>query len=262
MRKFVHLYGISPVQQCLSHNNRECKVLYIKDTKTSPRLKKIAQSAQNRHIPVKRVDTHQLGIMAGTKLHQGVVLVCSERNVVSLREFLESSAILPQKLLVALDQLEDPQNIGSIIRTAAFLGADGLITLGKKAAPLSPAVSKASAGALEYFPIVRVPNLSECLVNLRKEAFSIVGTGSDDSMDYRETPITDYMVLVLGNEGQGLRRLTRNRCDYIVHIPGSQTTDSLNVGAAGAILMQHFIQQMASSPKHKGPNDIYKFQGV
>ncbi len=244
MSEFVHLYGIRPVQQCLSYKNRICRTLYVKDKGDSPRLKRIVESALLRDIPVKRANAHRLGTMAGTKTHQGAVLVCSELNVLTPEEFLEAGAASPKKLLVALDRLEDPQNVGAIIRTAAFLGASGLIVLEKKAAPLSPAVSKASAGALESFPIIRVPNLSQCLAIFRREAYSVVGSSADASMDYRQVPVTDHMVLVLGNESQGLRRLTQSRCDYIIRISGSRTADSLNVGAAGAILIQHLTQHI------------------
>lgn len=147
-----------------------------------------------------------------------------------------------KKLLIALDQIEDPQNVGAIIRSAAFLGADGLITLRNHAAPLSATVSKASAGALEHFPIIQVANLSECLQTLKKEGFTVLGAMmGEDSIDFKTAPVTDFMVLVLGNEGQGLRNLTQKRCDFLVYIPGKESTESLNVSAAAAILIQNLV---------------------
>ena len=255
----VHLYGISPVMQCLLHNSRKCQTLYVKE-KGSARIGEVEELARKRNLPVRRVDAHRLGLLAGTKRHQGVVLACGELKINTLDDFLRSGTELPKKLLVALDRLEDPQNVGAIVRTAAFLGASGLITVGKRVPPLGSTVSKASAGALEHFPIFQAPNLAECLAKLKREAFSIVGSSSDGSTDFRATPITDYMVLVLGNEGQGLRRLTQDRCDHIVRIPGARSFDSLNVGAACAILLQHLAQRIFQ-PRPAG-SEMEKLQKI
>ena len=115
----------------------------------------------------------------------------------------------PRSLVVALDQVEDPQNLGGIARSAAFLGADALILHRAHSAPLSPAASKASAGALEFFPVIEVPNLSNALQTLQKENFFVYGAALEDAVDYREVDRADRAVLVLGSEGEGLRSLTR-----------------------------------------------------
>lgn len=240
----IYLYGVSPVQQCLLHDNRQCFELYLKaGKKQSPRHREILDLAQKQKIPVKFVDSHDLGRLSGSKLNQGVVLRCSELRKLSLDDFIEHGVSASSRcLLVALDQLEDPQNVGAVIRSAAFLGASGIITLRNHSAPLSPSVSKASAGALEYFPIIEVTNLSDTLLKLKKEGFYILGsTLSTDSVRFKQLPLTEAMVLVMGNEGQGLRRLTEKRCDELVHIPGKKETESLNVSAAAAILIQHLV---------------------
>lgn len=237
----VYLYGIAPVQQCLLHDNRTCYELLVKqsDSKT-PRLKEVIALAARKKIPVRPVDPQTLGRLSNTKLHQGVVLGCSALKTRTLDDFLEGMPGNSRQLLIALDQVEDPQNVGAIIRSAAFLGASCLITLKDHAAPLSVTVSKASARALEYFPIIEVTNLSETLQSLKKAGFQVIGaTLGEDSIPFQEIPKTDWMVLVLGNEGQGLRRLTEKRCDLLVHIPGKKQTESLNVSAAAAILIQH-----------------------
>lgn len=242
MSKTSFLYGVTPVQQCLQHNNRDCFELYLKTTDPkSPRLKEILKLAQLKNVPIKKVDPHKLGQLCGTKHHQGVVLSCSDRSTLTLNDFLESDIAKSRHLLVALDQLEDPQNVGAIIRSAAFLGASAILTLKKHSAPLSPTVSKASAGALEHFPIIEVTNLSETLQTLKKQGYLILGaTLEEDSLDFQTISKTEWMVLVLGNEGSGLRNLTIKRCDQLVHIPGKPNTESLNVSAAAAILIQHF----------------------
>ena len=237
-----YLYGIAPVCQCLLNNRRNYHQLFIKSGSSSKRLKEIVRLAVGKNVPVKEVDTQKLVNLSKSKLHQAVVLECGELSTFELEEFLEIKFRSTKIFLIALDQIEDPQNVGAIIRSAAFLGADGVMTLKKHASPLSAAVSKASAGALEYFPVIQIPNLSESLQRLRKESFSIAGaTVGDSSIDFTTFPVTDYSVLVLGNEGQGLRKLTQKRCDALVHIPGSDNTESLNVSAAAAILIHHFM---------------------
>ena len=238
------LYGIAPVHQCLLQNNRSCYRLLIKKEATSPRLRALLKLAEVRSIPVQITDTHQLSQKTGVKQHQGVALECGDLQVLELDQWLNSIADREQVLLIAMDQVEDPQNVGAITRSAAFLEADGILVLKNKAAPLSPAVSKAAAGALEYFPVVQVTNLAESLEKLKKSGFFVAGAARDeDSIDFREATLAEKMVLVLGNEGQGLRQLTRKRCDYLVHIPGSERAESLNVSAAAAILIQHFINR-------------------
>ncbi len=239
------LYGIAPVHQCLTFGNRKCYQLLLKESIRSPRVERVVKLAQSQGIPVKRIDGGKLANLAGTKQHQGVALSCGDLQIQELDEFLEQLPRDSRKLLVAMDQVEDPQNLGAVIRTAAFLGAAGLISLKKHAAPLSATVSKASAGALEHFPIIQVGNLSECLQRMKKEGFSVVGAAGDDcSIPFLEMPLTDLMVLVMGNEGQGLRNLTRKRCDFLIRIPGNEAVESLNVSAAAAILIQHLVSSI------------------
>jgi len=240
----VNLYGFTPVQQCLLHNSRNCRQIFIKEGKPSDRLKQIIQLAKKNQVLIQEVNTHKLGSLANTRLHQGVVAICDELNTADLATYLDAVDHQSKQLIIAFDQLEDPQNVGAIIRTAAFLGASAILTPRDHTAPLNATVSKASAGALEYFPIIQVGNLSETLVRLKKEAFEVFGASSDDSVDFQEVHIPDRSVLIMGNEGQGLRNLTQKRCDQLIHISGNQSTESLNVSAASAILIQHFTQSI------------------
>lgn len=215
----------------------------MKGQSKSPRIKELLKLASKNNVPVKEVNAQVLANLTKTKLHQGVALRCGELNTWDLQSFVDQMPSSERGLLIALDQVEDPQNMGAIIRSAAFLGASGLLTLKKHSAPLTATVSKASAGALEYFPIIAINNLSESLQWLKKMGFLVIGsTLDDDSVDFNSAPTTDLMVLVMGNEGQGLRNLTQKRCDQLVHIPGKPHTESLNVSAAAAILIQHFVR--------------------
>jgi 23S rRNA (guanosine2251-2'-O)-methyltransferase len=233
------LYGIAPVAEALRQGRRELRRLYSKEGKASPRLKIVLQEARRQGVPVEERSAHDLASMAGSRLHQGAVLDCGELPLLDLDDFLEDAG--PRSLVVALDQVEDPQNLGGIARSAAFLGADALILHRANRAPLSPAASKASAGALEFFPVIEVPNLSNALQALQKENFFVYGAALEDAIDYREVDRADRAVLVLGSEGEGLRSLTRKRCDQLVFIPRrGQEMESLNVNVAAGILLARF----------------------
>ncbi len=239
------LYGIEPVAQALRHPRRRLHALYHKPGRLSPRLKEILRRARSQGLAIEERSVHELGNLTQDRHHQGVVLDCGPLPVSSLEEFLETLAPLPaSSLLVALDQVEDPRNLGSITRSAAFLGAQGLIVLRTRSAPLSAVASKASAGTLEFFPIVEVSNLSTALQRLQKEDFFVVGATLDEAVDYRGIDPPARCVLVLGAEGSGLRKLTRRRCDQLVMIPreerGLPAAESLNVGVAAGILLAHF----------------------
>lgn len=233
------LYGIAPVAEALRQGRRELRRLYSKEGKASPRLKLVLQEARRQGVPVEERSAHDLASLAGSRQHQGAVLDCGELPLLDLDEFLENAG--PRSLVVALDQVEDPQNLGGIARSAAFLGADALILHRANRAPLSPAASKASAGALEFFPVVEVSNLSNALQALQKENFFTYGAALEDAVDYREVDRADRAVLVLGSEGDGLRSLTRKRCDQLVFIPRrGQEMESLNVSVAAGILLARF----------------------
>ncbi len=236
------LYGIAPVMQCLTHGSRSCHQLLLKDGSSSPRVKELERLARAKGVPFTKVDGGKLASLTGSKLHQGVALSCGDLVTHDLDEFLEGLPGNGRQLLIAMDQVEDPQNLGAVIRSAAFLGAVGLISLKKHAAPLSASVSKASAGSLEHFPVIQVGNLSESLLQLKKEGFTVAGAAGDaEAIPFYEMPLTERMVLVMGNEGQGLRNLTRRRCDFLIRIPGNETVESLNVSAAASILIHHLV---------------------
>ncbi|MBT7889110.1 MAG: 23S rRNA (guanosine(2251)-2'-O)-methyltransferase RlmB [Deltaproteobacteria bacterium] len=236
------LYGITPVLQCLTHRSRKCHQLLLKDGSSSPRVKELERLAQAQGISVQKLDGGKLASLTGSKLHQGVALSCGDLMTHDLDEFIEGLPGKGRQLLIAMDQVEDPQNLGAVIRSAAFLGAMGLISLKKHAAPLSATVSKVSAGSLEHFPMIQVGNLSESLLGLKKEGFIIAGAaGDEEAIPFHEMPLTERMVLVMGNEGQGLRNLTRRRCDFLIRIPGNEAVESLNVSAAASILIHHLV---------------------
>jgi len=235
------LYGVSPVLECLRAGRRACQRLYVKEGGAGPQLQEILRLARQRRVAVEERSVQDLANLARDRHHQGVVLMCGELPTHDLRDFLGGVGY-GRACLVALDQIQDPQNLGAIVRTAAFLGASAAITLRRGCAPLSAAVSKASAGALEFLPVIEVANLADALLRCRDNGFAVLGTGlGEEAVDFRTVGRPERLVLVLGSEGDGMRALSRRRCDCVVRIPGVPGTQSLNVNASAAILLQHFL---------------------
>jgi 23S rRNA (guanosine2251-2'-O)-methyltransferase len=236
------VYGLSPVLLSIQAERRSLERLYIRSGKHSPALRRVAHEARQREIPIEEVSPQRLGNLAQDRHHQGVVLRCGPLPHPAIETLADQLVKGPRSLLVALDQIQDPQNTGAIIRTAAFLGADAIITLRHHSAPLNSTVCKASAGAMEIMPIAIASNLAEALLSLRGKGYTIVGsTLTPESRDLCSVTPDPHTVLVMGNEAEGIRGLTQKRCDVLVKIPGSDRLDSLNVNAAAAILIHHFL---------------------
>lgn len=236
------LYGFLPVAEALRQKRRQLDRLYLKSGISSARIKEILQLARAAQVPYEEKSAHELSKLAKSRHHQGVVLQCGPLPLLALDEVLAGAGT--RSLLVALDQIEDPQNLGGIARSAAFLGADAMIVLRAHSAPLSAAASRASAGALEFFPVVEVGNLSMALLSLADAGYFLVGAALEEAIDFHEVQAREHCVLVLGNEGGGLRKLTRKRCEMLVQIPrvtrGEVEMESLNVNVAAGILLSHF----------------------
>ena len=226
------IYGVNPVIA----KKRELKKLYVKIGKQGDRLEEACNLARKMGLKVTEVDPQKLDKMADTSHHQSIVLEAGPLPIMHIEDLTKRSP----KLIIALDQIKDPQNVGAIIRSAAFLGADGIIHLSRNAAPLNATVSKTSAGAMETFPIAQVQNLDKTLKVLGKQGFFIYGASTEKALDYRKATAQDQLVLVVGNEGKGLRPLTAKSCDQMVYIPGKSGVESLNVSNAAAILTAHF----------------------
>lgn len=232
------LYGINPIQAALRHQRRQLRRLYVRAADASPRLLETVELAATAGVETREVDADELEKRAQSPQHQGLVLDCGELPKMSLKEWL---ATAPDRTsLLALDQIEDPQNLGGLVRSAAFLGAGALLLHRSHRAPLGAVASRASAGAMEFFPVVEVGNLANALQQLQKEDFWILGSALDEeSTDMSRYSPPARWVLVMGNEGRGLRRLTRERCDVLLHVKRRGEVESLNVNVAAGILLQH-----------------------
>ncbi|MBC8259308.1 MAG: 23S rRNA (guanosine(2251)-2'-O)-methyltransferase RlmB [SAR324 cluster bacterium] len=233
------LFGIQPVFTALQQRKRQLDQLFIKqDTNSSERLSEILLLAEAINIPVSVVPVNTLTEMCPAAVHQGVVLHCgplSFSSMQNLRKITETG----YPLIIALDQIEDPHNLGAIIRSCGFFGVSAVVVPRDHSSSLTPVVSKASAGVAEWFPVVSVPNLARFLQEQKKNGYWVIGLdgASPDSLDdlSKDRPL----ILVLGNEGRGIRRLSRKHCDWLVRIPGNPDVSSLNVSNAAAVTLFH-----------------------
>ena len=229
------LYGINPVRTALEQGRRRLDRLYLKQGRLSEKLSALAQLAGERGLPVTEATPAELEDLSGSASHQGVMLECGPLPLAPERQALETASS-GTPLLVALDEVEDPQNLGAIARCAAAFGAAGLVLPRHHSAPAGAAASKASAGTLESLPVFEAANLARFLDQARRKGFWVAG-----SVVEQGTPLDDFehdqpLVLVLGNEGRGLRPLVRSQCDYLISIPLGGG-GSLNVATAAAIML-------------------------
>jgi len=234
------LTGIHAVKEALEAQ-RPIERIAIAKGRQDTRVEEIVQLARRQGIPVRFEDRGQLDRLANSKDHQGVVALAAARAAVTLEDILtQANASHGQAgLLVLLDGVEDPHNLGAIIRTALAAGAHGVVIPERRAAGLTDTVARASAGALAHLPIAKVTNLVRAMEELKEAGYWLVGLDEDGDKDYTEADYTSRVGIVLGGEGKGLHELTRKRCDFVVSLPTTGPVKSLNVSvAAGVVLFE------------------------
>jgi 23S rRNA (guanosine2251-2'-O)-methyltransferase len=228
MAQFV--YGKNVIKQILTDTNR-AKVIWL--AVNDPEIEKLANKA---HVPVKHTDRKNLTKMTGSDRHQGVAAETEPYKTYSVEELTASVREGEKGLLIMLDELEDPHNLGAILRTADAAGATGVIFKKTHAVGLTPAVAKVSAGAIDTVKCAAVTNLGRTLEDLKKAGWWAVGTDMD-GQDYRSLDYDFHTVLIIGNEGKGISRLLREKCDYVISLPMRGRIQSLNASVSAGILM-------------------------
>ncbi|MBI4873183.1 MAG: 23S rRNA (guanosine(2251)-2'-O)-methyltransferase RlmB [Acidobacteria bacterium] len=227
------LAGIHPVREALRAGRALDRMLIAKGT-GGARIEELVRLARERGIPVRFEPREALDRLAGPGPHQGVVALGAAARYRELEEVIEGA-----RLIVLLDGVEDPHNLGAIVRTAHAAGADAVAIPERRAAGLTETVSKAAAGALEYLPVARVTNLNRALETLKQRGFWIYGLDERGARTYDQTDFATPTALVLGGEGEGLHELVRRHCDFLVRIPMAGPISSLNVSvAAGVVLFE------------------------
>lgn len=234
------IIGRNPVREAL-RSGQPIDTLYI--SAGSGGLGEILKLAKEAGAVVKTVTEQKLSQMAEGGAHQGVAAVGACASYVELEELLEVSrkkGTLP--FLIICDEIEDPHNLGAIIRTAEAAGADGIIIPKRRSAALTATVHKTSAGAASWLPVARVSNLGAAIDRLKKEGIWIYGTDMDGS-PYSETKFDGAAALVIGSEGKGMSRLVREKCDFLVKLPMFGKITSLNASVAAGIFMYEVVRQ-------------------
>lgn len=218
--------------------------IYIAAGDTDKTLGHIASKAKDMGIVVVDADRRKLDFMSVTKAHQGVVAVCAVREYASVDDILAAAGEKNEApFVIVCDEVSDPHNMGAIIRSAECAGAHGIVIPKRRSAGLTAIVDKASAGAAEHALVARVPNIPAAIGELKEKGLWIYGTAADGSSDLWNTDFTGPMALVIGSEGDGMGRLVRERCDFIVSIPMKGRVTSLNAAAAAAVTMYEVLRQ-------------------
>ncbi|MBQ8075189.1 MAG: 23S rRNA (guanosine(2251)-2'-O)-methyltransferase RlmB [Oscillospiraceae bacterium] len=228
---------------------RSIDKIYINKGDVDKTLGHIASKARNAGIVVVECDRRKLDFMSVTKAHQGVIAVCAVRDYCSIDEILSLAEERQEDAFVIVcDEISDPHNLGAIIRSAECAGAHGLIIPKRRSAGLTAIVDKASAGAAEHARIARVANIPAALKELKERGLWVYGTAADGANDLWHTDFSGPVALVIGSEGDGMGRLVRDCCDFIVSLPMKGQISSLNASNAAAITMYEILRQrMATS---------------
>ena len=234
------IYGMNPILEALRGEAGKLKKIILASGKKPGVDDGVLSMAVQRGIPVQVEDRAYLDRLAGNGVHQGVIGIWDEPAPATVEDILANRhPDVRDDLILILDGIMDPQNLGSLIRTAHCCGANGVILPRHRAAQLTPAVMKASAGALHYTPVAQVVNLARTLDELKAKGLWIYGADSAGGQDIRDLDISGSIGLVMGSEGRGIRPLIRKKCDVLISIPMKGKIDSLNVSvAAGMILYQ------------------------
>ena len=237
------IYGINPVTEALN-SGREIDKILLQDGAKHSRLSKITAMAKEKGIIYRFVNKKKLDELAEGGNHQGVIAYAAAHTYAEVDDILhlaEEKGEAP--FIVIADGLNDPHNLGSIIRTANAAGAHGVIIPKNRSVGLTSTVSKVSAGALEYTLVARVSNISSTIESLKKKGVWVAGTALEGSTVHSEADLTGALAIVIGAEGEGISRLVREKCDFLVKIPMLGQAESLNASVAAGVLLYEAVRQ-------------------
>jgi 23S rRNA (guanosine2251-2'-O)-methyltransferase len=247
------LLGRRVVLEALRAGQPVSRVLVARGASHLGPLHEIVQEARAQGVIVQTVDRRRLDTLAGGVVHQGVAALVAAAPTVDVEDLLQRARARNEApFLMALDGVEDPHNLGAIIRTAEAAGAHGVIIPKRRAAGLSPVVARASAGALAHLPVAQVGNLASALDRLKAAGVWVVGADPSGRERYDEVSLAPPLALVVGSEGRGLHRLVREQCDRVVRIPLRGRVASLNVSVAAALLLFEVARRLPPPSAHSG----------
>lgn len=240
------LYGRQPVRETLRARRRQVfKLLVATGVKPHGIVAEILSQAEQANVPVQTVDRRELEKLGGEVNHQGLAAEVSSYPYVDLDTLLETARQAGEPpFLLLLDHVQDPQNLGSLLRTAEAVGVHGVVIPGRRAAGVTPAAVRASAGAAEHVYVAQIPNLVQAMAQLKAGGVWLAGLEAESGVQpYAEADLTGPLGLVVGSEGQGLARLVRESCDFLIHLPLYGQIGSLNAAVAGGIALYEARRQ-------------------
>ncbi len=237
------LIGRNAVAEALK-SGRGINKLLVASGDREGSIGEILALAREKGVLVQTVERSKIEAIAGGLRHQGVLAYVSPVAYVELEDIL-ARAVEKQEppFLLLLDELEDPHNLGALLRTADAAGVHGVLIPKRRSCPLSATVAKTSAGAVEYVPVARIGNIAQTLKKLKEQGLWVVGADMDGTSAYYDADLTGPLVLIVGSEGKGIGRLTKENCDFVVRIPMLGRINSLNASVAGSILMYESMRQ-------------------
>ncbi len=238
-----YIIGMNPIIEAIQSNHYINKI-YIAEGMQKSKIEKLTSVAKENKIFIQFVPRKKIDQLTQSKGHQGIVATIAAYKYYDIYEILENikkEQLMP--LLIMLDEIEDPHNLGSILRTADVVGANGIIIPERRSVGLTSTIAKTSAGAVEYVPVARVTNLTQTLEVLKKEGFWIVGADALSNKYYTEVDYKMPICLVIGSEGKGISRLVKEKCDFIVKLPMKGHVNSLNASVAASIIMYEIYKQ-------------------
>lgn len=246
-----YIYGINSVAEALKARGRNFEWVGMAKERHDLRLQRLIEDCRKIGIPVRFLQRTELDRMAGNAAHQGVVAVTSAKQYNDLEDVIAAKRG-KYSLIVVLDGIEDPHNLGAILRTADAAGANGVVIPERRAAAVTGTVTKASAGASEHLPIAKVTNISRTIEDLKENNIWTVGLDERPTQTYDAIDYNMDCALVLGGEGKGLHDLVKRKCDFLVSIPMLGKVPSLNVSVAAAVVLYEIVRQRRAKP---GPSE-------
>lgn len=248
MSKEEIIYGLNPVMEAL-RGSRKIFELFLAGNSSDKRMEKLLKLANERQVPVRQREKSDLQRLCGTDHHQGVALKVEPFPYADFDDVIESLKGADDALILVLDSVQDPHNLGALIRSAACAGAHAVVIPKDRAAGVTSAAEKASAGATETIRVAQVTNLAKTLEDLKQAGFWIYGAdGAAKATPYQQD-FTGPVALVIGGEGEGIRPLVRKGCDQVVSIPMQGGVNSLNASVAGGILLFEVVRQRLTKKK-------------
>ena len=246
-----YIYGINSVTEALKSRGRAFEWVGMAKERHDLRLQRLIEDCRKIGVPVRFLQRTELDRMAGNAAHQGVVAVTSAKQYNDLEDVIAAKRG-EYSLLVVLDGVEDPHNLGAILRTADAAGANGIVIPERRAAAVTGTVTKASAGASEHLPIAKVTNISRTVEELKENNIWTVGLDERAEQTYDALDYNIDCALVLGGEGKGLHDLVKRKCDFLVSIPMLGKVPSLNVSVAAAVVLYEIVRQRRTK---RGPSE-------